>query len=62
MKDIFTKLRQLYLWELNAFYEWKHEIWSRDLDERYCCDGKECGCGGMTIRETLCSVEPRNDS
>lgn len=23
----------------------------RDPDERFCCSGRECGCGGVTVRE-----------
>lgn len=23
----------------------------REPDERFCCSGRECGCGGMTVRE-----------
>lgn len=25
----------------------------QDLDEPYCCSGRECGCGGGTLREHL---------
>ena len=25
----------------------------QDPDERYCCSGHECGCGGRTLREHL---------
>lgn len=35
----------------SSFQYWKNEIKDRDLDERVCCDGSMCGCGGVTIRE-----------
>lgn len=25
----------------------------QDLDGHYCCSGRECGCGGSTLREML---------
>lgn len=31
--------------------EWRDQIWNRDLDEIYCCDGRECGCGAVTVGE-----------
>ena len=53
--QILPKLRILYLvlWDSIAggFDYWKIEIWDHDLDERYCCDGKMCMCGGETIRQ-----------
>lgn len=54
MSDALNKLRifwQCFL--LPAIYEWHQEAWSRDLDSAYCCDGRECGCYGATVRETF---------
>lgn len=36
---------------VQAFHQWREDIWKSDLDSRYCCDGRECGCQGVTIRE-----------
>jgi len=47
------KLKVLYWFAVNAFCEWKAEIWDKDLDERFCCDGQMCGCGGSTVGETF---------
>ena len=49
--QIITKLKILKMWISDAFHGWHEQIWKRDLDERYCCDGKMCGCGGMTLRD-----------
>ena len=40
----------------HAFGQWRAEVWSRDLDEHYCCGGGTgshniCGCYGTTVRE-----------
>jgi len=55
MKDIFLKIKILF-WVIQdsiggGWGYWKSEIWKHDLDERYCCDGKMCMCGGDTIRD-----------
>jgi len=55
MRDRLFKLYVLFvvLWDgiSGAFQYWKTEIYDRELDERVCCDGRMCGCGGETIRE-----------
>jgi len=51
MKDFILKLKILYRMVMNTYDDWKELIWTHDLDESYCCDGKECGCGGMSIKE-----------
>lgn len=53
MKDALTKLRILYRVLSAAYSDWRQEVWSRDLDERYCCDGRECGCMAMTVRDVF---------
>ena len=50
MRDILFKLKQLYYFLLSAFELWKSDIWDRDLDEPYCCDGRECCCEGLSLR------------
>ena len=55
MSDRIFKLRIL----LNNLIEdiktcvwlWNREVWERDLDAYFCCDGRECGCEGVSIRE-----------
>lgn len=55
MKERIEKLRILW-WMLTAdlrmtFKTWHREVWERDLDNQYCCNGRECGCYGATVRE-----------
>ena len=41
-----------------ALEEWKNTCWGDRLHAFYCCDGRECGCGGATNKEVWeCSVE-----
>ena len=51
MNETIDKLRILRIMTENAFREWKKHVWPRDLDQPYCCDGRECGCGAITTRE-----------
>jgi len=51
MRDFILKVRILYISLIGAYEEWKSAIWERDLDENFCCDGRECGCGGDSVRE-----------
>lgn len=51
MNNLFVKLGILLGFLSSAFSDWKREVWSRDLDERYCCDGRECCCQAMTVRD-----------
>lgn len=51
MGKLFRKLYILGLLIAGAFDNWRTDIWPRDLDARYCCDGRECGCGGATTWE-----------
>lgn len=51
MKDFLIKIEILSQFLSDSFSEWYGYIWKNDLDARYCCDGRECGCGGATIRE-----------
>lgn len=51
MNDILDKIAILKMLLRSAFDQWRNEIWEHDLDQPYCCDGRECGCGAMTLRE-----------
>ena len=53
MTDIIFKLRFLWPHIMNGYELWKSSIWDKDLDSNLCCDGKECGCGGESIRDVL---------
>ena len=37
-------------WSQESREYWRKEIWARDPDERYCCNGDLCGCRGATVR------------
>jgi hypothetical protein len=51
MRDLITKLSILRGLLAYQFEQWRKDIWSHDLDDRYCCDGRECGCQGASYRE-----------
>lgn len=51
MVDLIFKLRVLRYLLRNAYEEWRDTVWRKDLDSQYCCDGRECCCGGETIQE-----------
>jgi len=51
MKDILTKIHILYFFISDAIHGWKKEIWKRDINDYYCCNGEMCGCRGSSIRE-----------
>ncbi len=51
MRDTLLKFRLLWIGLRSAYEEWKSEVWKKDLDGQYCCDGRECGCYAMTRRE-----------
>ena len=51
MNDFFFRIRLLPLFLIDGFKSWKYEMYRRELDEYYCCNGHECGCGGVTVRE-----------
>ena len=54
MRNIAWKLKVLYWHMVGAYDTWKTEVWARDPEERYCCDGGndrgECGCEGLSVR------------
>ena len=55
MKARIQKLKILKLMIFNTvqdcFGDWKTEVWAKDLYDYNCCNGKECVCGGLTVRE-----------
>lgn len=51
MNQVIRKLRILTGMLRSVFESWREDVWARDLDGRYCCDGRECGCGGDTLGE-----------
>ena len=51
MSDILFKLRVLRMMLAGTFHEWRKDVWKRELDYPYCCDGRECGCMASTVRE-----------
>lgn len=48
---MFIKIKILIMLLQSAFEEWSINIKNEDLDSRYCCDGRECCCGGATKKE-----------
>lgn len=53
MRDTIIKLRILFHFIVSAFNDWRASVWGRELDELYCCDGRECACGGLTVLEVM---------
>lgn len=51
MSDAILKLQILRDMLRSSYGEWRREVWGRDLDENYCCSGRECCCGGMSVRQ-----------
>lgn len=51
LKDAFSKARILICMLSGTFETWRSSVLAEDLDALYCCDGRECGCGGVTNRE-----------
>lgn len=57
MPQVIDKIRILFGWWHDQFDFWRKEILHRDLDSYWCCNGRECGCGGGTIREMFLPKE-----
>lgn len=57
MKQVFKKFICLYWFILSAYEDWRINVWKQDLDELYCCDGRDCLCGGATIEQTYMERE-----
>lgn len=51
MADFVFKVKMLLIYLLGSTKDWRSEVWSKDPDSLYCCDGRECACGGLTVRE-----------
>ena len=61
MGDLLFKLKILVVLLKGQFHEWRVDIWSRHLDERYCCDGRECGCCGVSVRDVWTRLNNRSN-
>lgn len=64
MTDFIFKLAVLIHFIRDACTKWHSEIWVKDIDSLYCCDGRWCCCGGITIREVherIIEGEPHNE-
>ena len=59
MADTLFKLRILRAFLDETFTSWRDQLWDKDLDDRYCCDGNQCCCGGASIREMFSACYPR---
>lgn len=54
MRTFYLKIRELFLWQYQAYIDWKTYIWDVDIDSDFvCCNGKDCACGGLTVRQSL---------
>jgi hypothetical protein len=53
MKDFIFKIRVLFDFLLDACEHWKKEVWNKDLDSYYCCNGYECGCQAVSVRQVF---------
>jgi hypothetical protein len=62
MRDLILKLQILCYWLADSFRSWRDQVWARDLDSQYCCDGRECGCYGATVRDVLTPAEGKGES
>lgn len=51
MKDFIFKIHVLFWLLQDQWQLWKKEVWQRNLDEHFCCNGYMCGCQGITVRE-----------
>jgi hypothetical protein len=49
--DLLFKLRVLRGLLRYQYETWLSEVWRKDLDDYYCCSGRECGCYGSTVRD-----------
>lgn len=57
--DLLWKLALLPRFLKSGYCSWTTEIWRRDPDERYCCDGAMCCCGGIALREAYRAQQPQ---
>jgi hypothetical protein len=53
MNDLKFKLKVLFVSLIDNFKAWKEQVWNVELDEYYCCNGRECGCMGTSQREYI---------
>lgn len=53
VKQFPRKVRILLNLIRGQFDFWRIEVLRRDLDELYCCTGRECGCFGATVGDVF---------
>lgn len=51
MADFIFKLRILWGLLASQYEYWRRDVLPNNLDVPYCCDGRECGCYAMTLRD-----------
>lgn len=61
MSNTLFKMRILGRLIANAVNEWRREVWKRDLDSYMCCEGIDCGCCGITVRESWSQTTKRGE-
>lgn len=49
--EAIAKIKILATFLRAGFEEWREYVWRKELDAPYCCDGRECGCGALTVRQ-----------
>ena len=59
MSEFIDKLRILWMLLRASYDDWRKKILPHELDARYCCDGRECGCGGSTMRDLYLWKDPK---
>lgn len=55
MKQFVDKIRILRMMLWAEFVSWKVQIWDHDMDDYFCCSGRDCACGGESIRDAYLS-------
>jgi hypothetical protein len=51
MTDDLFKAKILEILIRGALDDWIQNVRDRDLDEYNCCSGRDCLCGGQTVRD-----------
>lgn len=61
MEDRIFKIKILVWFISDAINNWKETVWQTDLDRQYCCNGRECGCQGVSTREVYNDMIKKRD-
>lgn len=59
VKNIHFKLKILYYDIYEVLIHWRDIVWKSDLDQLVCCNGRDCFCGGETLRDTYEFINER---